>query len=202
MVPPTYLHTAVTAAAQSNPYKDNLDSIFTYLPAYSDKWPLNTQRAVAVGLHGIWYTPCTAGPIVNNRPANYSLGNICGSSCQKYKITRKNQITSIIKACMQQAYNSSFYVDSTYNTLVAFDVKEELIFTYDGTTNLRSKICQAKKSATNVTNLMAAVDIQFEDYNNTCGHGRYPRLYMLRQLSAFLSHGYTSPDKEAECLSN
>ncbi|KAL3224113.1 hypothetical protein MRX96_026697 [Rhipicephalus microplus] len=160
MVPPTYLHTAVTAAAQSNPYKDNLDSIFTYLPAYSDKWPLNTQRAVAVGLHGIWYTPCTAGPIVNNRPANYSLGNICGSSCQKYKITRKNQITSIIK------------------------------------------ICQAKKSATNVTNLMAAVDIQFEDYNNTCGHGRYPRLYMLRQLSAFLSHGYTSPDKEAECLSN
>ncbi|KAL1481265.1 hypothetical protein MTO96_034560 [Rhipicephalus appendiculatus] len=103
-------------------------------------------------------------------------------------------------ACLQPTYNSSFYLDTTFEALVAFDVKEEIIFTYDSASNLRSKICRAKKSATNVTNLMAAVDIQFEDYNNTCGHGSYPRLHALKQLSAFLSSTYTSPDKEAECL--
>ncbi|KAL1467714.1 hypothetical protein MTO96_041986 [Rhipicephalus appendiculatus] len=139
--------------------------------------------------------------MVNNRPANYSLGHRCGFACQKHKITAENQITSIAKACMQPTYNASFYLDTTFESLVAFDVKEGVIFTYDSASNLRSKICRAKKSATNVTNLMAAVDIQFEDYNNTCGHGSYPRLYALRQLSAFLSYRYTSPDKEADCLS-
>ncbi|XP_075741176.1 uncharacterized protein LOC142790032 [Rhipicephalus microplus] len=201
MVPPTFLPSALPGASSTRPYKDNLGSAFTYLSAHSDKWPSNTQRAVGVGLQGSWYTPCAAGSIVNNRPVNYSLGHRCGYSCKKYQIDQQNETTSIVKACMLPTYNSSFYMDTTFEALVAFDVKEEIVFTYDSAKNLRSKVCQAKKLATNVTNMMAAVDIQFEDYNNSCGHGRYPRLYMLRKLSAFLSYRYTSPDKEAECFS-
>ncbi|KAL1442282.1 hypothetical protein MTO96_030880, partial [Rhipicephalus appendiculatus] len=162
MVPTNYLPSALTQPTTDALYLDTLDSAFTFLPAHSDIWPPRIQRAVAVGLNGRWYTPCAAGPTVDNRPANYSLGHRCGFICKKYKVTTSTQITSIAKACMQPSYNSSFYVDTTFEALVAFNVKEGLIFTYDSASNLRSKICKAKKLATNVTNLMAAVDIQFE----------------------------------------
>ncbi|XP_037508061.2 uncharacterized protein LOC119383863 [Rhipicephalus sanguineus] len=164
-------------------------------------WPSKTQRAVALGMGGRWYTPCATGPTVGNRPANYSLGYRCGYPCKKYTITPENQIRSIVDACLQPGYNISFYVDTNFEALVAFDVKQQKIFTYDSASNLRSKACQAKKSATNFTNLMAAVDIQLEDYNNSCGHGTFPRLYMLKRLSEFFSSSYSSPDKEGECLS-
>ncbi|KAL3224098.1 hypothetical protein MRX96_026684 [Rhipicephalus microplus] len=103
-------------------------------------------------------------------------------------------------ACLQPPYNASFYLDTNFEALVAFNVQEGFIFTYDTPANLRTKLCNGKKLATNVTNHMAAVDIQFEDHNNTCGHGTFPRLVMLKQLSLFFSTRYTSPDKEAECL--
>ncbi|XP_037505736.2 uncharacterized protein LOC119382077 [Rhipicephalus sanguineus] len=200
MVPPTFLPTALDEASLKDTYLGNLGPAFTILPSYSDRWPSKTKRAVAVGVHGLWYTPCAPGPVVDNRPANYSLGHRCGYACKKAKITPKNQTTSILNACMQPAYNRSFYLDTTFEALVAFDVKQEIIFTYDSASNLRSKLCHLKRLATNVTNFMAAVDIQYEDYNNTCGHGRYPRLNMLKRLSEFFSYSYTSPAKEAECL--
>ncbi|KAL1478043.1 hypothetical protein MTO96_035273, partial [Rhipicephalus appendiculatus] len=139
MLPTTYLPSALTNATTSPTYMDNLGSAFTYLPAHSDKWPTRIQRAVAVGLNGRWYTPCAAGPTVDNRPANYSLGHRCGYICEKFKVTTDNQITSIAKACMQPSYNSSFYMDTTFNALVAFDVQEGVTFTYDSASNLRSK---------------------------------------------------------------
>ncbi|KAL1484113.1 hypothetical protein MTO96_032761, partial [Rhipicephalus appendiculatus] len=114
------------------------DFAFNSLPAYSDKWPSKTQRVVSVGLHGLWYTPCAAGPTVGNRPANYSLGHRCGVACKKNQVTRENQTASIIKACVQPTYNRSFYLDTTFEALVAFDVKQGIIFTYDSAYNLRS----------------------------------------------------------------
>ncbi|XP_075739574.1 uncharacterized protein LOC142785031 [Rhipicephalus microplus] len=149
---------------------------------------------------GRWFTPCATGPMVNNRPENYSLGYRCGYPCKKYKLTPENQVRSVVNACLQPPYNASFYLDTNFEALVAFNVQEGFIFTYDTPANLRTKLCNGKKLATNVTNHMAAVDIQFEDHNNTCGHGTFPRLVMLKQLSLFFSTRYTSPDKEAECL--
>ncbi|KAL1482747.1 hypothetical protein MTO96_013744, partial [Rhipicephalus appendiculatus] len=139
MVAPTYLPTALRPDSLKNAYMYNLGYVFTCLPAHSDEWPSKTQRAVAVGMGGRWYLPCAKGPLVNNRPANYSLGYRCGRLCGKQTISPENQIRSIVNACLQPAYNSSFYLDTNFEALVAFDVAQELIFTYDTASNLRSK---------------------------------------------------------------
>ncbi|KAH6936866.1 hypothetical protein HPB50_023808 [Hyalomma asiaticum] len=173
---------------------------FAYLGSDSDIWPARIQRVIGVGMGGRWYTPCTVGGTAGNRQANYSIGSKCGYTCKKYKVKKEDQITNIASVCKRTAYNSSFHVDATFESLIALNDNDELLYIYDTPSNFRSKLCKAKKLSTNVTNIMAAVDIQYEDYEGTCGYGAYPRLYMLKKLSLFFSLSYKSPSKEAECM--
>ncbi|XP_075543571.1 uncharacterized protein LOC142578035 isoform X1 [Dermacentor variabilis] len=163
-------------------------------------WPHTLTYAVSTGMSGRWYTPCEQGNISSNGPTGYTLGNKCGLACNKEKITGDNQVTNIAKACARPAFNNSFYVDTVYHALVAYDVQQGLIFTYDGPQNLRTKLCISKKNATNVKYTLAAVGIEMEDADGVCGYGPFPRLRMLKKLAVFFAFNYTSADKETECM--
>ncbi|XP_049522139.1 uncharacterized protein LOC125944816 [Dermacentor silvarum] len=156
--------------------------------------------AVSAGMAGRWYQPCDQGAMSSHGPTGYSLGNTCGHLCKKFKVLRQNQITDIAKACIQPAFNNSFYVDTQFHALVSYNVRQELVFTYDSPENLRSKLCISKKNATNVKYTFAAVDIELEDAHGICGYGPFPRLHMLKKLAAFFAFNYTSAKKVTECM--
>ncbi|XP_065307495.1 uncharacterized protein [Dermacentor albipictus] len=170
------------------------------LARHHQEWPHTLKYAVSSGMSGRWYTPCEQGSISSHGPTGYTLGNKCGWACDKRNIAWYNQITYIAKACKDPAFNNSFYVDTVYHALVAYNVKQGLMFTYDGPQNLRTKLCISKKNATNLKYNLAAVGIELEDAKGVCGYGPFPRLHMLKKLAVFFAFNYTSADKETECL--
>ncbi|XP_075543908.1 uncharacterized protein LOC142578403 [Dermacentor variabilis] len=220
MVPPTILTSDVLEdLTQDAFYGIRMGSSISHLAANHHHWPSNMMYAVALGMAGRWYTPCDKGSTSSRGPTGYLLGNKCGGACNQDKLLGEHQITEISrylqripgrwsqheshplreKACVRPGYNNSFYEDRAFQALVTYDVRIELVFTYDSPRNLRTKLCKAKTNATNVKYTFAAADIQLEDGNGTCGYGPFPRLYMLKKLAAFFAYNYTSAGREGQC---
>ncbi|KAL3224096.1 hypothetical protein MRX96_026682 [Rhipicephalus microplus] len=148
---------------------------------------------------GRWYEPCgsdTSGV----PPEDYKLGKTCGYSCMKQKVQKETQITEITRACTRDDFSKSFYTDNTFEAMATYNVQRELVFTYDGPLNLRKKLCKAKVNATNVLYTFAAVNIDKEDGNGSCGFGPFPRLNLLKNLAEFFAFNYSSPSKVSDCM--
>ncbi|XP_049268940.1 uncharacterized protein LOC125757401 [Rhipicephalus sanguineus] len=148
---------------------------------------------------GRWYEPCGSDTF-GVPPEDYKLGKKCGYSCTKHKVQKDTQITEIARACKRPDFSKSFYTDSKFEALATYNVKRQLVFTYDGPLNLRKKLCKAKANATNVLYTFAAVNIDMEDGNGSCGFGAFPRLYMLKNLAEFFALNYSSPGKVSDCM--
>ncbi|XP_037568117.2 uncharacterized protein LOC119448989 [Dermacentor silvarum] len=196
LVPPTILSSELL----DPPFSKSLypvrlaDSIY-HLQHKHDLWPSTTTYAVAVGMGGRWYVPLYAD-FAPNSPGNYSLGQ----KCRPRKPTEEDQITNIAEACTNPSLNNTFQLDTQFQALVAYNKKERLFFTYDSASTLRTKLCSTKANMTDLKYTLAAADIQFEDANNNCGYGSFPRLRMLKKLAQFFAFTYTSSAQRRPCL--
>ncbi|KAL1466499.1 hypothetical protein MTO96_042692, partial [Rhipicephalus appendiculatus] len=195
MVPPTILTAdLVNEVGNITYYQVRMGLGITNLAANYQHWPVGTQCAMSLDMGGRWYEPCGADA------EDYKLGKKCGYSCMKQKVQKETQITEIARACKRQDFRKTFYTDYTFDALVTYNVQRELVFTYDGPINLRKKLCKAKVNATNVLYTFAAVNIDKEDVNGSCGFGPFPRLKMLKNLAEFFAFKYSSPAKLTDCM--
>ncbi|KAL1446016.1 hypothetical protein MTO96_028952 [Rhipicephalus appendiculatus] len=189
MVPPTIASSQLLPSLVNSEYPIRLDRVVAAMASGQTQWPADVSFALAFGMGGRWYMP--------RRPPNsISLGDECSHTRHPGGF----QITSISTACADRGLNSTFHHDATYDAPVAYRRSDNWLFTYESAHSLRSKICKTKRTALDVNYTLAAVNIQFEDFLNYCGHGPHRRLVMLRTVAVFLARSYASADKESTCL--
>ncbi|XP_049269055.1 uncharacterized protein LOC125757518 [Rhipicephalus sanguineus] len=97
-------------------------------------------------------------------------------------------------------YKNSFKVDTKFQAMVGYDEGEGWLFTFDTAETLRKKLCEAKSNVTALRLNIVASNIGSEDYTNKCGFGSLSRLRMLKALSLFFAHNYTSSAEKSKCL--
>ncbi|KAH6936872.1 hypothetical protein HPB50_023814 [Hyalomma asiaticum] len=107
---------------------------------------------------------------------------------------------SIRLGCSKKSYNDSLMVDPVFQAMVGYDKNEGWLFTFDSGETLRQKLCEAKSNVTDLQLNIVASNIGSEDYLNQCGLGPLPRLRMLKALSLFFAHNYTSSADKSRCL--
>ncbi|KAH7985044.1 hypothetical protein HPB49_026631 [Dermacentor silvarum] len=119
--------------------------------------------------------------------------------CAYFK-ENERQLFQVFEACNDQRYNSSFKIDQTFQAMVGYNKDHGFLFTFDTAETLRLKLCEAKSNVTDLKLHVAAANIGAEDHTNQCGLGSLSRLRMLKALSLFFAHNYTSSAQKSKCL--
>ncbi|XP_075741147.1 uncharacterized protein LOC142790003 [Rhipicephalus microplus] len=196
MVPPTILsESLLKRALLRSEYPVRLEKTLEDLSSRASLWPSITSFAVTLGIEGRWYMPNLTDTIIG-APGNYSLGLPCSK-----KVPPSGQLGGISKVCSDATLNGTFYFDKKFKALVTYDKAERWLFTYDSASALQAKLCEAKLNALSFKFSLAAVNIEFEDGNNKCGHGAFLRLHRLKKLAPFLANNYTTTAMESACKS-
>ncbi|XP_072143683.1 uncharacterized protein [Dermacentor andersoni] len=134
---------------------------------------------------------------LDGTPGNFSLGHRCTPT----NLPESKQIGSIGEVCKDPVYNSTFYLDTTFQALVAYDKAKARLFTYDSASSLRYKLCETKRNATDISYTIVAENIQFEDATNECGYGPFSRLRTLKALAHFFFDDYSDATFRDACVS-
>ncbi|KAL3224089.1 hypothetical protein MRX96_026677 [Rhipicephalus microplus] len=203
MIPPTLLSKELLTPDLQNVYPVRLVSnSFLYantiwsMTVNPAAWSSTTSFAVSIGMSGRWYRPRDTDSDPHGL-GNYQLGKPCASE-QRPDI--QQQTSPIVFACTMPSYNKSFKVDTTFQAVVGYDKVEGWLFTFDSAETLRKKLCEAKSNVTALKLNIVAANIGSEDYTNQCGLGPLSRLRMLKALSLYFAHNYTSSADKSKCL--
>ncbi|XP_070390915.1 uncharacterized protein [Dermacentor albipictus] len=197
IVPPVlYSAELLEPAFLNTTYRIRLVRVIASLQAGKKDWPAATVLAVSVGMGGRHYFPLYPDSL-DGTPGNFSLGHRCAPN----NLPASKLIGSIVEVCKDRVYNSTFYLDTTFQALVAYDKANAKLFTYDSASSLRYKLCETKSNATSISYTIVADNIQFEDATNECGYGAFSRLRTLKALTHFFFDDYSDASFRDACLS-
>ncbi|KAL1413977.1 hypothetical protein MTO96_030870 [Rhipicephalus appendiculatus] len=184
MVPPV-LHTKelLEPSLLNTSYPVRLVRVFSAMAKFKEEPAVTTAVAVSLGMGGRWYTPMDPANLPNV-PGNYSLGQPCTTSMQGAG-PDGHQIWSIAEVCKLPNYTSAFSYDDTFQAEFAYDESEKMLFTYDDSGSLRFKLYETPGIPKNLRYILAADNVQYEDFANACGRGPYSRLRLLKTLARF-----------------
>ncbi|XP_075741136.1 uncharacterized protein LOC142789991 [Rhipicephalus microplus] len=223
MIPPTLLSKELLTPDLQNVYPVRLANTIWSMTVNPAAWSSTTSFAVSIGMSGRWYRPRDTDSDPHGL-GPYQLGKPCASE-QRPDI--QQQTSPIVFACTMPSYNKSFKVDTTFQAVVGYDKVEGWLFTFDSAETLRKKVrtcvifaavlaklkrfisvlpiwdfdlCEAKSNVTALKLNIVAANIGSEDYTNQCGLGPLSRLRMLKALSLYFAHNYTSSADKSKCL--
>ncbi|XP_070392185.1 uncharacterized protein [Dermacentor albipictus] len=190
MVPPNLLNKQLLTPDLYGIYSVRLADVISSLTENPAAWTPTTSFAVSVGLEGRWYTP-------KDQDGDYQLGMPCTNEIPAWI---GKQAREIEMACYNRFYNFTFKIDQKFQAMVGYDKIDGLLFTFDTAETLRSKLCEAKSTATATKFYIVAANIGAVDYDNWCGFGALRRLHMLKALAHFFAYNYTSAAQKSACL--
>ncbi|KAL1487234.1 hypothetical protein MTO96_046605 [Rhipicephalus appendiculatus] len=196
MIPPTLYSKELLTPDLYASYPIRLANTIWSMTVDPQAWSPSTTFAVSVGMAGRWYRPQNRDNDPNG-PGNYQLGKPCENE-QRADIGQ--QTSGIDLACSLPSYKNSFKEDTTFQAMVGYDKSEGWLFTFDTAETLRKKLCEAKSNVTGLRLTIVASDIGSEDYTDNCGFGPVSRLRMLKALSLFFAHNYTSSADKSNCI--
>ncbi|XP_075742696.1 uncharacterized protein LOC142796290 isoform X2 [Rhipicephalus microplus] len=196
MIPPTLLSKELLEPDLYASYTVRLANTIWSMTVNPQAWSPRTTFAVSVGMAGRWYRPKRRNSD-SHGAGNYQLGKPCENE-QRGDIGQ--QTSGIDLACSFPSYKNSFTVDTTFQAMVGYDKVQGWLFTFDTAETLRYKLCEAKSNVTALRLNLVASDIGSEDYTDICGFGAVSRLRMLKAVSLFFAHNYTSSAEKSICL--
>ncbi|XP_077561132.1 uncharacterized protein LOC144175933 [Haemaphysalis longicornis] len=152
--------------------------------------------SVSVTMKGRIYKPKTPDPAVSDI-GNYGLFSECaqGNYVQEIKPTT---------ICRNATYTASFIINNTYQAVVAFSKVTGYTLVFDNSITLLRKVCEAKKSLTNVEFGLAVFDVNYDNETTRCQphvikHGG-ERMGTMKKLLNYFRDEFKDASKEAGCL--
>ncbi|XP_077508419.1 uncharacterized protein LOC144119746 [Amblyomma americanum] len=150
----------------------------------------STRWSISVGMKGRLaaplpkfpleiFSPCTQNPIA---PAFDAYTEVCNN---------------------QDLWQKPAY-DTKNHAMLSRNTKRNMMFVYDNEESLCRKLCRVKANYTKLRFGLAAFDLDYEDYTNSCRHenkfSAFSRLQTLRKLVDYFKDHFSAPFDESGCV--
>ncbi|KAL1424317.1 hypothetical protein MTO96_020309 [Rhipicephalus appendiculatus] len=207
MVPPV-LHTKelLEPSLLNTTYPVRLVRVLSATAKFKEQPAVTSAVAVSLGMGGRWYTPMYPAKLPNiprtllirstvhdeharswsgRAPNMEHCRSMCAAFCNLVFEDVYIFDLDLFRACKLSNYKSKFAYDDTFQAEFAYGESEKMLFTYDDTGSLRFKLYETPGIPADLHYILAADNVQYEDFVNVCGRGPYSRLRLLKTLARF-----------------
>ncbi|XP_077527733.1 uncharacterized protein LOC144139174 [Haemaphysalis longicornis] len=132
----------------------------------------NTTWLISVGMRGRWSIP----------RYNQPLG--MRSKCKRDLLAKS--FGPYTEVCTDSDFSSKLQYDEVSRAMYTYEELRNLMFVYDDEKAICEKLCDIKDTYTLLRFGIAAYDLEYEDYENSCSRlnkfGAFSRLKMVRKI--------------------
>ncbi|XP_077528066.1 uncharacterized protein LOC144139644 [Haemaphysalis longicornis] len=127
---------------------------------------------ISVGMKGRWSHP--------NYKSQLRIGEKCEHNAHVKSFGRYTEV------CAHPVYQPKLEYDQSSEAVYTYDTKKYVMFVYDNERAICKKLCDVKAKNAHLKFGIAAYDLEYEDYENSCSDinkfGAFSRLKMIRKL--------------------